>query len=165
MENNVPHRTYLVTYSQLDYRKFLTRWSFGGAVVAAFSANNVNYFVAAKENHETSSTGYHHHVAVCIIKPMRWKTAKSYIFENYGATVNFATSSDMDVAAYRCVAKYNKMPFIGNVLKKYPDLEIISTTCNRAILANATFRKNRLQLNEHSHQPKNQNQKKMKKVM
>ena len=56
---------------------------------------------------------------------MRWKTAKSYIFENYGATVNFATSSDMDVGAYRYVTKYNKMPFIGNVLKKYPDLEII----------------------------------------
>ena len=101
MENNVPHRTFLVTYSQLDYRKFPTRLSFGGAVLAAFSANNVNYFVAAKENHETSSTGYHHHVAVCIIKPMRWKTAKSYIFENYGATVNFAASSDMDVGAYR----------------------------------------------------------------
>ena len=69
-QNNARHRTYLVTYSQLDYRKFPTCWSFGGAVIAAFGAKNVDYFVAAKENHETSSTGYHYHLAFRIIKPM-----------------------------------------------------------------------------------------------
>ena len=149
LENNAPHRTYLVTYGQFDYRKFPTHWSFGGSVVAAFGANNVDYFVATKENHETSSTGYQYHVALCLIKPMHQKTAKSCIFENYGATVNFATSSIMYVWAYRYVTKSDKMPFIGNVLKKHPDLEIISTTYSSAILANAAFRKNRLQLNEH----------------
>ena len=88
LENNAQHRTYLVTYSQLDYRKFPARWSFGGAVVATFGANNVDYFVAAKKSHETSSTRYHYHVALRLIKPMRWKTAKSHIFENDGATVS-----------------------------------------------------------------------------
>ena len=88
LENNAQHRTYLVTYSQLDYRKFPARWSFGGAVVATFGANNVDYFVAAKKSHETSSTRDHYHVALRLIKPMRWKTAKSYIFENDGATVS-----------------------------------------------------------------------------
>ena len=46
------------------------------------------------------------------------------------------------------------MPFIGNVLKKNPVLEIISKTCSRDILTNAAFRKNRLQLNVDSHQIK-----------
>ena len=58
MENDSEHRTYLVTFSQLGYKKFPTRWSSGGAVVALFSVNNVDYFVAAKENYKTSSTGY-----------------------------------------------------------------------------------------------------------
>ena len=140
LENNASHRTYLVTYSQLDYKKCPTRWSFGSAVVAAFGVNNVDYFVVTKENHEISSTGHHHHVALHLIKRMCWKTAKKNIFENYGATVNFATSSDMYVGAYRYVTKSDKISFIVNVLKKHPDLEIISTAYNRAILANATFR-------------------------
>ena len=82
------------TYSQLEYSKFPTRWSFGGAAVAAFGGNNADYFIAVKENHETWSTGYH--ICLHLIKAMRWKT----------------------------------------------------------ILANATFRKNHLQLNEHSYQTK-----------
>ena len=68
--------------------------------------------------------------------------------------MNFATSSDIYVGAYSYATKSDKMPFIGNVRKKHPGLEIISTTYSRAILANATFRKNRLQLSEDSHQTK-----------
>ena len=115
--DNAPHQTYLVTYNQLDYRKFHTCWLFAAAVVANFGAINVDYFLAAKENHETSSNKSHYHVALYIIKPVRWKTAKSYIFENYGGTVTFATSSDTYVASYRYVTKSDKMPFIGKFLK------------------------------------------------
>ena len=93
-------------------------------------------------------------VTAMTIKPACWKSAKSYIFENYGATVNFASSSNMYVGAYRYVTKSDKMPFIGNILKKHPDLEIISTTRRRAILANSTFQMSRLRLNEHSHETK-----------
>ena len=73
------------------------------------------------------------------------------IGSNYKATVNFATSSDMYVRAYRYVTKSDKMSFIGNVFKKSPDLEIVSITYNGAILADATFCKNCLQLNEDSY--------------
>ena len=59
---------------------------------------------------------------------MRWKTAKSYIFENYRATVNFATTGEMHFGAYRYVTKSDKMPFMGNVPKKYLDMEIVSIT-------------------------------------
>ena len=85
---------------------------------------------------------------------MGWKTAKSYIFENYGATANFATGSEMYVGTYRYFTKSDKMRFIGNVLKKHRDLGIICTTYSRAILTNSNFRKNRIQLSEHSHQTK-----------
>ena len=77
--------------------------------------------------------------------------------------LNFATSTDMYVGVYRYVTKSDKMPFIGNVLQKHPGLEIISTTYRRPILANATFRKNRLRLNEHSHQTKQPKPQKIKK--
>ena len=70
--------------------------------------------------------------------------------------LNFATSTDMYAGVYRYVTKSDKMPFIGNVLQKHPGLEIISTT-------NATFRKNRLRLNEHSHQTKYPKPQKIKK--
>ena len=68
--------------------------------------------------------------------------------------MNFAISTNMYVWTYRCVTKSDKMPFIGSVLKKNPDLEIISTTYSRDILTNAAFRKNHLQLNIDSHQIK-----------
>ena len=42
--------------------------------------------------------------------------------------VDRKTSSDIYVRLYRYVTKWNKMPFIGNVLKKNPYLEVISTT-------------------------------------
>ena len=74
--------------------------------------------------------------------------------------MNFAISTNMYVWTYRYVTKSDKMPFIGSVLKKNPDLEIISTTYSRDILTNAAFRKNRLQLNVDSHQIKKLKQEK-----
>ena len=69
----------------------------------------------------------------------------------------------MYVEAYKYVTKSDKMSFIGNLLKKHPDLDIVFTTYSRAILANATFRKNRFRLNWHSHQIKKPNPEKIKK--
>ena len=97
------------------------------------------------------------------IKANAWKTAKSCIFEKYGTSVSFAASSDMYVGAYSFGTKSDKMTFVGNVLKKHPNLETISTTYSCAILENATFRKNRLRLNEHSHQTKKPKPEKIKK--
>ena len=48
-------------------------------------------------------------------------------------------------------------------IKKPPVLEIISTTSSRAILANITFRKNRLRWNEPSNQTKNPKPEQIKK--
>jgi len=75
-KTNNPHRTYLITYSQIDHHKFPTRHSFGSAVVASFGGNNVDYYVAAKESHQDG--GYHYHCAVRLNKAMRWRSSKTY---------------------------------------------------------------------------------------
>ena len=143
LQDNCPHRTYLITYSQLDHKKFPTRWSFGAAVVQAFGATNVDYFVASKEPHELS--GYHYHVAVRLNKAMRWNTAKKYLKDIYCITVNFSVSSDMYIGAYRYATKSDKEAFVGNVLTRHPNLEMISSTYSRAIMANNTYCQNRQQ--------------------
>ena len=87
---NSPHRVYLVTYSQIDHHKFATRQSFGGAVVQAFGAQNVDYFLAAKEPHATPGQ-YHYHVAIKLNKTMRWASARKYLNDEFGVNVNFFT--------------------------------------------------------------------------
>ena len=139
---NCPLRSYLVTYSKLDYKKFPTRWSFGGAVVEAFGANNVDYFVASKEPHLITGE-YHYHVAIRLCKTMRWKSAKDYLKNKYDVVVNFSTSSDMYIGAYRYVTKMDKCPIIKNVLRKHPNLDLISHTYNQAVMANNTFCNNK----------------------
>ena len=141
-KTNNPHRTYLVTYSQLDHRKFPTRFSFGTAVVASFGGNNVDYFVASKEDHETG--GYHYHCAVRLNKSMRWRSSKNYLKENYDINVNYSVSGDMYAGAYRYTVKTDKEhAYVGSVLMKHPNLDIISQTYNRALAANSTYCRNR----------------------
>ena len=57
MENpRIGRRTYLVTYSQADMSKFLTRESFGKMLVKHFNAGSekakVSYWVFCQEQHE-----------------------------------------------------------------------------------------------------------------
>ena len=139
-KRNTPHRTYLVTYSQLDHRKFPTRHSFGAAVVEAFGANCVDYFVVSKEHHKEG--GYHYHCALRLNKAMRWKSSKNYLKENYGIIVNYSVSREMYVGRYT-VKNDKHRAFIGSVLVKHPNLEMISGTYSRAILANTTYCQNR----------------------
>ena len=141
LTQNNPLRSYLVTYSQLDHKIFSTRWSFGGAVVEAFGANNVDYFAASKEAHENPGE-YHYHVSVRLCRPMRWMRVKDYLNEKYHVVVNFSTSSAMYIGAYRYATKEDKSPIIKHVLKRHPNLEMVSHTYNRAIVANSTYCEN-----------------------
>ena len=81
--------------------------------------------------------GYHYHVALHLNKAMRWNLPKRYLKENHDITVNFSVSSDMYAGAYRYATKTDKeKAFVGNALAKHPNLEMISGTYSRAILAN-----------------------------
>jgi len=157
-KTNNPHRTYLITYSQIDHHKFPTRHSFGSAVVASFGGNNVDYYVAAKEPHQDD--GYHYHCAVRLNKAMRWRSSKTYLKEHFDITVNYSVSSEMYVGAYRYTIKNDKEhAFVGNVLQKHPNLDIISQTYNRALAANSTYCRNR-ELESENTEPDNKKVKK-----
>ena len=68
-ENNQPHRTYLVTYSNADMNKFPTRQYFARAVVGAFGGNNVDYYVCGRELHQSGEP--HYHLAIRLHQSMR----------------------------------------------------------------------------------------------
>ncbi len=138
---NEPKRVFLVTLSKLDHRIFSLRQNFGGAVVQAFGANNVLFFVASKEQHETSGE-YHYHVAIKLKTPCRWMKPKKFLKENFGVVCNFAVSNSLYAGAYRYATKVDIHYFTGNVLEKHPNLDVISKTYERATVANTTYREN-----------------------
>ena len=94
-------RTYLVTYSQADLVRFLSRQSFGEAVEAAFNAESkkvdVNYWACCKENHEMADQ--HYHVSIKLSEPKQWNPVKCVLFEKHGAVVNFSKSTENYYAA------------------------------------------------------------------
>ena len=114
LTENSGHRTYLVTYSQLDHRIFPTRQAFGYACVASFGANNVEFFCVTKEAHATQ--GYHYHAAIKLNKVKRWKSVKDYMKDTYDVVVNFAEApyEGMYSGAYRYATKTDTQAFIGN---------------------------------------------------
>ena len=138
---NKPLRVYLVTYSQIDPKIFPTRVSFGAAVVQAFGANHVDYFVVSKEPHENG--GYHYHVGIKLTTGMRWHTARDYLEDEFKVKVHFATTGKMYSGAYRYTTKTDHSFFEGHVLKAHPkDLSIVSKTFEQAANANQTFVEN-----------------------
>ena len=146
LDDNRTNRVYLVTYSQVDEAKFPTTQSFGAACVAAFGANNVNYFCCGKERHE--DRGVHYHVSMLLKSSARWFSAKKYLQENYGATVNFACSpGGMYEGAYGYASKIDLKPFCGSVLKKHPSRDEIVGAHVGASRANNAYRQKRANVN------------------
>ena len=140
LASNGVHRTYLITYSQIDHRIFRRRVEFAAAVVQAFGAQNVEYYAVGKEPHKTG--GYHYHMAIKLNKTMRWHSARDYLHTTFGINVNFSTTGQMYAGAYRYTTKNDHNAIKGNVLKKHPDLDMCSAQLRQAITANNAFREN-----------------------
>lgn len=123
-EKNSPNCVYLITYSQLDYRKSPLRHSFGGPCVHAFCGNKTL-------TRETPFFGCAYHVSFHQKGPLRWLPAKKVISETYNALVNFAKSplGDKYAGAYRYLCKSNSFVYHGSCLKRHPDLSMIN--CNK----------------------------------
>lgn len=116
-EKNSPSRVYLITYSQLDYRKSPIRHSFGGPCAHAFCGNKTL-------TRETPVFGC---ALPCIFsskRPPEMATSKKIISETYNALVNFAKSplGDMYAGAYRYLCKSNSFVYHGSCLERHPDL-------------------------------------------
>ena len=103
-------RSYLVTYSKLDHKRFLTRWSFGMTVVGAFGGNAVDYFVVGKEEHEEPCF-YHYYAAIRLIRPTRREFAKRFPKENVKIIVHFGVSGDMYEWGIPVCYKVRQAPF------------------------------------------------------
>ena len=138
---NKGSRYYLVTYSKLDHKIFPTQVLFGMAVVGAFEGNAVDYFVVGKEEHEEPGS-YHYYGTILLNRPTRWEFSKTFLNKNFKIILHFGVSGDMYGGAYRYATKSDKHPFIGQVLMKHPNLEKLSETYNRTIMANSAFREN-----------------------
>ena len=91
LASNDPNRTYLITYSKIDKAKFPTRESFGNVCVEDFSQTSwkpcVAYYACALGTHKTN--GEHYHVSMLLTESKCWKSAKSYLLEQYGVSVHF----------------------------------------------------------------------------
>ena len=67
LSSRAVRKTYLITYSQANYRKFPTRETFARAVLESFSGSEskakIKHWVCSNEPHDKTS-GFHYHMAV-----------------------------------------------------------------------------------------------------
>eukprot|EP00794_Sanderia_malayensis_P001981 gene1981-biopygen1803 len=129
-------RTYLLTYSQADLSKFLTRELFADAVIASFenevtsrkSKAVIQKWVCGKELHPVTG-GHHYQMAIKLSSQKRWKSAKNYLLSKYGASVHFSSHHDDYHSAYKYAAKEVK-ELIHSPL--HPKLEAIRSPRTQA---------------------------------
>ena len=131
LTENKGSQSYLVTYSKLDHKIFPTQCR----LVCLF-------LVRLGQMQSIILYHYHYHAAIRLNRPRRWKFAKTFLKENFKIIVHFGVSDDMYAGAYRYATKSEKYPFTGHVLMKHPNLEQLSETYDRAIMANSIFREN-----------------------
>lgn len=113
-------QVYLITYSQVDFKKFPTRNSFAEAVVSSFTDSTdttVEHWVCCKEPHQTK--GCHYHMAIKLDRCKRWLSSKNYLQEIYGILVYFSDLHYNYYSAWKYTTKKDK-----NVLESdnHPDL-------------------------------------------
>ena len=101
-------RSFLLTYSSADMKKFPIRESFSNAVVHCFNEGSFKieacYWVCGREPHPNTS-GFHYHMAIKMSGPKRWNLVKRKLQENHGTVVNFSTSHDQYYYAFQYVIK------------------------------------------------------------
>ena len=134
---NLPRRTYLVTYSQADLRKFPTRESFGKCVKGHFNRGTgkvkVLHWCCCREEHPRTG-GWHYHVALKLSNPKRWKCVKESLMREEGISVHFSDRHHNYLDAYRYVTKEDTDAFCS---RSHPDLkDIASPTSKRGTVAN-----------------------------
>ena len=104
-------RSFLLTYSSADMKKFPTRGSFSNTVVYCFNEGSSKveacYWVGGREPHPNTSD-FHYHMVIKMSGPKRWNLVKRKLQGNHGIVVNFSllmtntiTLSDMSLKKTR----------------------------------------------------------------
>ena len=120
LDRRAQRTTYLVTYSQIDFKKFPTRRSFALAVVQEFEASGkvgVTQWACCKENHRRK--GKHYHLSLKLSAKKRWLSVKNSLIDSYGIVVNFSAKHDNYYSAYKYVTKKDKRYLLST---GHPDL-------------------------------------------
>jgi hypothetical protein len=94
-------RQYLITYSQADINKFITRESFGKMLENKFSAGTSK----VKEPHEEND--FHYHCCLKLTGVKKWLSIKIAITKKHDIVVNFSDHNQY-IYAYRYVCKTDK---------------------------------------------------------
>ena len=87
-------QVYLITYSQANLERFPTRRALAECVINAFrqTGSGVMQWVCCIERHKHN--GQHYHMAVKLERIRRWISAKQYLVEEHGISVNFSNTHD-----------------------------------------------------------------------
>eukprot|EP00112_Aurelia_sp_Birch-Aquarium-sp1_P014509 Seg314.3 transcript_id=Seg314.3/GoldUCD/mRNA.D3Y31 product="hypothetical protein" protein_id=Seg314.3/GoldUCD/D3Y31 len=114
-------KTYFITYSRADLKRFPTRESFGKCVVEAFSLgkskSRLLHWVCSQEEHKDGKK--HYHVALKFDSNVRWKAAKMHLYHNKGISVHFSDKHYGYYAAYHYAVKHDEEPFLS---QNHPNL-------------------------------------------
>ena len=119
-------RTYLITYSQIDVKKFPTRESFADVIVKVFNQttakSKITTYAVCMEPHKDG--GDHYHMCIKLSGPRRWKGVKTELLRDYKISVHFSDRHTDYYTAYKYVTKSDK-----NVVKSegHPDLDAIGS--------------------------------------
>ena len=135
MLSNDPKRAYLITYSKADLTKFPTRKSFADACAESFDKNSerkiVSHYACCLEYHDDESP--HYHVSIKLNSSKRWRSAKDYMFKNFGVVVNFAENpNSFYTGAYRYISKNDSDVYHS---ENHPPLESIGSPVTKKCVA------------------------------
>ena len=125
--SRLPRRNYLITYSQADLLKFLSRKQFGKYIKTHFNKGSgkvkVQHWACSLEKHHNGRN--HYHVVLKLTGPKRWKSVKESITLSEGTVVNFSDQHDNYHSAYRYICKEDT-PIHHS--KHHPNMENISSS-------------------------------------
>ena len=89
-------KVYLITYSQADVVRFLTRHSFVGAVLYLFhnTPAKIMHWSCCMEKHPDSG-GSHFQMALKLFRNHQWLPSKRFLFERCGISLTFSHSQKL----------------------------------------------------------------------
>ena len=108
---NQPQTSFLITYSQVDPLKIVSKEDFSHAVLSAFQevpGSSVEYWCTSEEAHE--ELGFHYHMVVKLKSARRWKAVKDALFEAKQIVVHFAVGHATYKLGFDYVCKEDPNP-------------------------------------------------------
>ena len=106
MDNSqLPRKTYMVAYSQIDLLKFPSREEFWKCIKNHLNKGSgkvkVQHWAWSLEKHQ--NVGNHYHIALKLTGPKRWKSVNESIISSEGIVVNSSDQHDNYHSTYQYI--------------------------------------------------------------